>query len=114
MKENSYSRFKNSTLILRDELAIDRTILANERTLLAYLRSAVSLLIAGVTIMNFSQQGWFWGIGVACLPTGLVTGIVGVVRFRRMHKAIALVRNKHTPCAGSEDREDTSSSLHAD
>ena len=110
----AYERVEKDELILRDELAIDRTILANERTLLAYLRSAVSLLIAGVTIMNFSQQGWFWGIGVACLPTGLVAGIIGVVRFRSMHKAIALVRNKNAPCAGAEDREDASSPPHAD
>lgn len=93
MKDNYYSRFKDEALILRDELAIDRTILANERTLMAYLRSAVSLIIAGVTIIHFSQQGWFWAIGVACLPVGFITGMIGVIRFHRMKSTIALVRD---------------------
>jgi putative membrane protein len=93
MKQNPYTRFNRETLILRDELALDRTVLANERTLLAYLRSAVALVLAGVSIMEFSQQQWFWIIGVMCLPVGVITGLVGLVRFYRMKNSIAQVRN---------------------
>jgi len=114
MKPNSYTRFKNDALILRDELAIDRTLLANERTLLAYLRSAVALVIAGMTIMHFSQQGWFWGIGVACIPIGIAAGIIGVVRFRRMNKVIALVRDRDIPCPDSESAVDSASLAQRD
>ena len=57
MHDSPYERFDSDDLILRDELAIDRTLLANERTLLAYLRSGVALLIAGVSIIHFSQEG---------------------------------------------------------
>jgi putative membrane protein len=94
MRPNSYARFKNDTLILRDELAIDRTVLANERTLMAYLRSAVSLLIAGVTIINFADQAWFMWIGAGCLPVGLLTGILGIIRYRHMAAVIAVVRDR--------------------
>lgn len=94
MNEPPYSRFTNSDLILRDELAIDRTILANERTLLAYLRSGVALLIAGVSIMQFADQGWFRNVGIACLPFGVISSVIGVVRYRRMARAISLVRRK--------------------
>ncbi|MBI2439825.1 MAG: DUF202 domain-containing protein [Lentisphaerae bacterium] len=94
MKTSPYSKFNGSNLILRDELAIDRTLLANERTLLAYLRAGVALLIAGVTIMHFASVGWFWGVGLACLPTGIIAGLVGLTRFRRMNRAICLVRNQ--------------------
>jgi len=94
MKNEPYSRFGNDDLILRDELAIDRTLLANERTLLAYLRSGVALLIAGTSIMHFSDQGWFRMVGIACIPTGIISSIVGVMRYRKMHNAIAIVRNK--------------------
>ena len=94
MKHNLYSKFDSNDLILRDELAIDRTLLANERTLLAYLRSGVALLIAGVSIMNFSSQDWFWWIGVVWIPIGIITIIIGVVRFQRRNKAIAPVRSK--------------------
>ena len=89
-----YARFEGNDLILRDELAIDRTLLANERTLMAYLRSGVSLLIAGVSIVHFVNEGWFRFVGVACLPFGVVTGVIGVVRFQAMSRAITLVRRQ--------------------
>jgi putative membrane protein len=94
MNDSPYERFDSDDLILRDELAIDRTLLANERTLMAYLRSGVALLIAGVSIIHFSQGGWFWAIGIACIPAGMITGIVGVARYRRMNRSITLVRRQ--------------------
>ncbi|MBI5155053.1 DUF202 domain-containing protein [Candidatus Poribacteria bacterium] len=94
MPDPPYSRFDAEDLILRDELAIDRTLLANERTLLAYLRSGVALLIAGVSIMHFSQERWFLAVGIACLPSGLVTAAIGVARYRKMHRAISRVRKQ--------------------
>ncbi|MBI3986093.1 MAG: DUF202 domain-containing protein [Lentisphaerae bacterium] len=100
MNDTPYSRFEGTDLILRDELAIDRTLLANERTLMAYLRSGVALLIAGVTIMHFSSQGWFWMVGLACVPVGAITAVIGVVRYRIMNKRIALVRNRAKPGTG--------------
>lgn len=93
MNDSLYSRFHSDDLILRDELAIDRTLLANDRTLLAYLRSAVSLLIAGVSIIHFSS-GWFLVVGIVCLPAGIVTGIIGILHYRKMNNAIAFVRSQ--------------------
>jgi len=93
MKQNHYSRYSKETLILRDELALDRTVLANERTLLAYLRSAVALLIAGVSMMQFAPDQWFWIIGVICLPIGVITGLIGTLRFFHMKNCINQVRN---------------------
>ena len=94
MKGSPYSRFDKDDLILRDELAIDRTLLANERTLLAYLRSGVALLIAGVSIIYFSHEGWFWAVGIGCIPTGIIIGIIGVTRYRKMNQSISLVRRQ--------------------
>ena len=51
-----YQRFLKEELILRDELAIDRTLLANERTLMAYVRLAITLIIAGVSIIHFAME----------------------------------------------------------
>lgn len=87
-----YSRFNPNSLILRDELALDRTFLANERTLLAYLRSGVALVIAGVSIMQLAEARWFWWVGVCSIPVGIFTTIFGIHRFRRMHKSISVVR----------------------
>jgi putative membrane protein len=111
MEDNIYSKFQSDNLILRDELAIDRTLLANERTLLAYLRSGVALLIAGVSIMNFSQHEWYWIVGVACLPSGIIAVLVGMARYRRMNKSIAHVRNRKTPSAESHFKDGSSSHM---
>ena len=91
---NPYSQFDPAELILRDQLAIDRTLLANERTLLSYLRSGVALFIAGVSIIHFSHETWFTVTGFLCLPFGFFTLYFGVSRFKKMDKAIAAVRRE--------------------
>jgi putative membrane protein len=96
MNETPYAKFNPEDLILRDELAIDRTLLANERTLLAYLRSGISLVIAGVSIVHFSETSWFLAMGFACIPIGILTGLIGTVRFLRMNTAISRVRQPGT------------------
>jgi putative membrane protein len=93
--QNAYLRFRKNELILRDELAVDRTLLANERTLLAYLRSAVSLIIAGVSMIHFSgMKGWFLVVGIACIPLGIAIGIFGIMRFVKMNSDISTVRTQ--------------------
>ena len=91
MDSSAYARFDGTKLILRDELAIDRTLLANERTLLAYLRSGVALIIGGVSLFHFAN-GWLEYVGLACVPAGLVTGWIGIVRYRCMDRVISVVR----------------------
>lgn len=93
MPGSPYDKFRSDELILRDELAIDRTLLANERTVLAYLRSAVSLVIAGLTIIHFATNTWFMLVGMACVPGGVATGIFGMKRYRKMNKAISISRS---------------------
>lgn len=93
MADNLYSKFDSAELILRDQLAIDRTLLANERTLLSYLRSGVALFIAGISIVHFAHEGWFADFGYACLPVAVITAIFGATRYRKMNKAISIVRD---------------------
>ena len=92
---NPYQRFNPEDLILRDELAIDRTLLANERTFLAYLRSGIALILAGVSFIQFAQADWFKIVGVLCLPAGLITMAIGAVRYRKMNSQIAAARKQH-------------------
>ncbi|GEM_PF-241034 len=94
MGHNPYSQFDSAELILRDQLAIDRTLLANERTLMSYLRSGVALFIAGVSIIHFSHELWFTITGFICLPSGIITAWFGALRFKKMDKAISVVRLK--------------------
>ena len=92
MTDNPYERFRNGELILRDELAIDRTILANERTVLSYLRAALTLVIAGITFLHFFDTGALFYIGIICVPLGVATGVYGVLRYRKMNKRIRTAR----------------------
>jgi len=93
--DSTYSRFSADVLILRDELAIDRTLLANERTLLAYLRSAVALILAGFTMIHFAAESeWFWLAGFVSIPIGILAGAVGVLRFHNMNRMITRIRRQ--------------------
>lgn len=93
-KNELYSRFDADTLILRDELAIDRTLLANERTFLSYLRTGLALIIAGVSFIHFAREIWFTVVGIICVPSGLITLLIGVARYNKMGKTILVVRRK--------------------
>lgn len=78
-------------LILRDHLAIDRTILANERTFLSYARAALTLFVAGVTFLQFFESAWLSIVGWAFVPAGAATFVAGLVRYRSMKSAIERV-----------------------
>jgi putative membrane protein len=85
-----YERFRRGELILRDELAIDRTRLANERTLLAYIRTALAFAVTGAAIIKFLD-----GVGVSVLGSGVIAAAVvvaalGVVRYRQVSGRIRI------------------------
>jgi len=100
------SRFNAEDLILRDELALDRTLLANERTLLAYLRPAVALVIAGFTMIHFgAESDWFWLAGLVLIPVGILAGLTGFVRFRAMNRTISRIRKPKSEETGRAKTE---------
>lgn len=103
-REKPYQRFRREELILRDELAIDRTLLANERTLLSHVRLAITLIIAGVSIVHFAMEKWFETIGVLCVPVGLAAGINGWLRYQKMAGEIALLRKGPAKKPGKKRR----------
>jgi len=108
MTENPYGRFHGNELILRDELAIDRTILANERTVLAYLRGAISLILVGITFVHFFETGLLRYVGLACIPFGVAVGIFGYGRYRKMDKTIRDVRRSLSQQAKEANAEQRS------
>jgi putative membrane protein len=99
MADVPYTRFARKELILRDELAIDRTVLANERTLLAYVRTALTLLITGVTFIHFIESGAPRILGLLFVPAGVIVGAFGAWRCRRMQAGIRALRS--SPASGT-------------
>jgi putative membrane protein len=100
--DNPYLRFRKNELILRDELAIDRTILANERTVLSYLRGAMALIIAGVTFVHFINAGWLLYLGMSLVPFGLLIAAIGIMRYRFMNHRIQAIRQGISHQDGAE------------
>ncbi|MEA1928373.1 MAG: DUF202 domain-containing protein [Candidatus Auribacterota bacterium] len=81
-----YNETKFNLAGTRDHLAADRTILANERTLLSYLRLSLTLFVAGMSLIKFFESTIYIIIGIVFMPLTVISGIVGVRRYRRCGK----------------------------
>ena len=92
MKKSSYENFSKNELILRDYLAIDRTILANERTILAYIRTALALAAAGATIIYFSADSLIKLLGGILIFLGFGILVIGIQRYMKMKKSINKIK----------------------
>jgi putative membrane protein len=91
---NPYERFLNYEMILRDQLAIDRTILANERTFLAYVRTVLALVLAGATVIRIFEDPSLNIIGWTLVVIGVLVGGVGVLRTYRTSRRIRSALNE--------------------
>ncbi len=82
--DKPYDAWRQEELILRDFLAIDRTVLANERTFLAYVRTSLAFLVVGGTLFQFfdSTQSTLG----ACAFFGLAASFLfaGIRRYRNV------------------------------
>jgi putative membrane protein len=91
-----YKEFLDKELILRDYLAIERTILTNEGTFLAYIRTCLTVLVVGVTLFHLSPNNeklQYLGIVLALL--GLFIFIYGSVQSVKMkHKINKFLRKR--------------------
>ena len=97
MNDHPYSRFSENELILRDFLAVDRTVLANERTFLAYTRTALTLFGVGASFLQFFGLLWIKLIGVLFIPVSVAVFLLGAVRFRKTKIVINRIKNKDNP-----------------
>lgn len=70
-----------STTLVRDRLARQRTELANERTLLAYVRTALGFVIVGIPSVWWLEQPGLQALGVVSLVAGVVILGIGIWRF---------------------------------
>lgn len=99
----SFPRLSRDNLILRDFLAVDRTVLANERTFLAYVRTALALVVAGASFVRFFDTIGAIILGWIFMPLGAITLAVGVRRYITMSLLISTGRLDETDAASSRD-----------
>jgi len=90
-------------MILRDYLALDRTILANERTLLAYLRTFIGTFSAGIAMVKLFDAlltniaGYIF---IAVSPFFLVFGIIRFIQVSKKMKINETADNEINQAAG--------------
>ncbi|MEI6222216.1 MAG: DUF202 domain-containing protein [bacterium] len=87
-EKNPYTKYLQKELILRDQLAIDRTILANERTLLSYYGTGITLLVSSITLIKFFEFLLIEIAGFCLIPLSLLCMIVGYKRYVTMRSQI--------------------------
>ncbi len=88
---NVYDHPKDE-LILRDFLALDRTVLANERTFLAWFRTAISMIAGGLAVVKFSNETLFLLGGIFLIVVGGVIGFIGIVRYIRIRQRLEKIK----------------------
>jgi putative membrane protein len=86
----AYEKFCKDELILRDELAIERTKLAEERTYLAYIRTGMTVSMGGIFFVGYFREGIFSYIGYAAAILGVVFFTYG---FYKHKKTVSLIRS---------------------
>ncbi len=92
---DAYANFDPDNLIIRDLLALDRTVLANERTLLAYIRTSLMLAASGLTLIKLLPESKEFVIpGYILLPCALFTFLYGYWRFLRTRRALFMLTEK--------------------
>lgn len=79
----------NKDLILREKLALARTVLANQSTLLSFIRTSMYFLVAGVSINNLTtiEQGHL--IEIVFIVISVILLAVGIFNFLKQKKNIA-------------------------
>ena len=84
----------NKDLILRERLALQRTILANQTTFLAFLRTAMYFSIAGLSTRNLLKIENSILIEVTFYLISFIILTIGVLNYFK-HKKIISENEKH-------------------
>ena len=93
METFPYSHFRREDMILRDHLALDRTVLANERTFLAHIRTALTFVAGGLAFiklfpLSFGSQVFGW----IMFAVGILVMALGIRRVRQFNRKLAEFR----------------------
>lgn len=84
----------NKDLILREKLALQRTILANQSAFLSFLRTSMYFLVAGVSINNLTSIKYGQLIEIIFISIAIALLIIGLVNFKNQ-KVKILESEKH-------------------
>jgi putative membrane protein len=78
----------NKDLILREKLALQRTILANQTTFLAFIRTSMYFLVAGISIKNLTNIHYAWIIEFVFVSISIILLFIGILNYQKQHQKI--------------------------
>lgn len=84
----------NKDLILRERLALQRTVLANQSTFLSFLRTAMYFLIAGLSLRNLLKVENGLLMEIILFTTAFVIFTLGILNYLK-HKKSIVENRKH-------------------
>ena len=84
----------NKDLILRERLALQRTVLANQSTFLAFLRTSMYFFIAGLSLENLLKIENSFMIEWFLFLSSFVIFCIGVLNYLK-HKKMIFENEKH-------------------
>lgn len=84
----------NKDLILRERLALQRTILANQSTFLAFLRTSLYFFVAGLTLKSLFKIDNSYLIEYSFFISSFLIFFTGIFNYFK-HKKMILENEKH-------------------
>jgi putative membrane protein len=78
----------NKDLILRERLALQRTVLANQSTFLAFLRTSMYFFIAGLSLESLLKIDYSFIIECFFFISSLIIFCIGVINYYMQKKMI--------------------------
>ena len=97
MSEDPYIPYEHDheRMILRDYLAVDRTIMTNETSFMSYVRTALTLIAAGATLLKFFDTDAFTQItGWVFIVVGGWLSIHGYIKFQKTDQILRKVKGE--------------------
>jgi putative membrane protein len=97
MSEDSYAPYieDREEMILRDYLAVDRTILANENSFMSYIRTALTLIAVGVSLIKFFDNPIMAVLGWVFVSVGGWLAAYGLNRYRRVDNVLHRIKGEY-------------------
>lgn len=96
MSEEPYFPYEkdHEQMILRDYLAVDRTLMANETSFMSYVRTALTLIAAGASLIKFFTEPTMQALGWAFIVVGGWLAIHGYNRFHKVDQILLRVKGE--------------------
>ncbi len=94
MSEDSYLPYEkeHEQMILRDYLAVDRTIMTNEASFMSYVRTSLTLIATGAAMIKFFTEPTMQALGWGFIIMGGWLSIHGYQRYRQVDEILHRVK----------------------